>query len=257
MVTRLSKLHLLLLFGFFCLWLAFAVEPTYAQTDATEPPPTTEPECEGLYFPVNNGSTAEDGAQPERLIAPRLPDNPTQLDCGAYQFAQICMACHGDKGQGLTDEWRAAWGTEEENCWQSGCHTGANTMTGFDFPRFAPRLIGDGALQRFETAADLHNYISTRMPWHAPGTLEDKIYWQLVAFLAESNGAEVTEYLTPNTAQNVRLRPLPEPQPVPSIADEAPDESPPFPFSVFYVALGTVLVTGMGLGAMVVRKGSS
>lgn len=256
MVSRFSTLHIITLLTCLCLWLAFSVQPAYAQTEEPDPPSVTEPECEGLYFPVNNGSTVEDGAQPERLIAPRLPDNPTQLDCGAYQFAQICMACHGDKGQGLTEEWRAAWGREEENCWQSGCHTGANAMTGFDFPRFAPRLIGEGALQRFETAADLHNYISTKMPWHAPGTLEDKTYWQLVAFLAASNGYEVTDYLSLETAQNVRFRPLPQPQPVPSIAENAPDETPPFPFAVFYMALGTVLVAGAGVGVVVARKGA-
>lgn len=235
-----------------CLWWVIATPSVYAQEDSE--PTSAEPECEGLYFPVNQGATAEDGAQLERLIAPELPENPTQRDCGAYQFAQVCMACHGDKGQGLTEEWRAAWGTEEMNCWQSKCHASNHPPEGFEFPMYAPRIIGEGALGQFETAADLHNFISTKMPWHAPGSLDDKTYWQLVTFLAASNGAEVNEYLTPENASQVRLRPLPLPQPVPSITDTARDETPPFPFAIFYVALGTVLVGGTALGVFAARR---
>jgi len=244
---------LLLLIPCLCLWIAFnTTHTTYAQEG--DDPATDDLECTGLYFPVTTTGTTADGAQPERLIAPQLPDNPTQLDCGAYQFAQVCMACHGDKGQGLTEEWRTAWGTEEMDCWQSGCHGKNHPPEGFEFPTYAPRLIGDGALGRFETAADLHNYIGTKMPWHAPGTLDEKTYWQLVTFLAASNGIEVTDYLTPENAPTVRMRPLPEPQPVASITDTAPDETPLFPFSVFYVALGTVLMSGIGLGIYAVRR---
>ncbi len=256
MILKTPRFTYQLLFLTTVCWFAFllSVNPVLAQSDANPDPPLAEPECEGLYFPVNNGGTAADGAQPERLIAPKLPDNPTQRDCGAYQFAQICMACHGDIGQGLTDEWREAWGREEMDCWQSGCHASNHPPEGFEFPRFAPRVIGEGALQRFETAADLHHYISTKMPWHAPGTLDDKTYWQLVTFLAVSNGVEVNDYLTAENAQTVRLRPLPLPQPVPSITDAAPDETPTFPFSVFYGAMIGVLTSGIALGIYAIRR---
>jgi mono/diheme cytochrome c family protein len=246
---------LLLLIGLLCLWVVLTPPTTFAQEDSDlTDPTTTEPECSGLYFPITSNETPSDGAQPERLIAPPLPENPTQLDCGAYQFAQICMACHGDQGQGLTEEWRAAWGTEEMDCWQSGCHAKNHPPEGFEFPTYAPQLIGNGALGRFETAADLHNYISTKMPWHAPGTLDEKTYWQLVTFLATRNGVEVTEYLTPENAPRVRLRPLPPPQPVDSITATAPDETPIFPFAVFYVALTTVLTAGVALGVYSIRR---
>lgn len=237
-----------------CIGLTLMAPTAYAQTGEESDAPATEPECSGLYFPITSTETPADGAQLERLIAPELPENPTQLDCGAYQFAQICMACHGDKGQGLTEEWRAAWGTEEMDCWQSGCHAKNHPPEGFEFPTYAPPVIGEGALGRFTTAADLHNFISTKMPWHAPGTLDDKTYWQLVTFLATRNGAEVPGYLTAENAPSVRLRPLPPPQPVASITESAPDETPIFPIAVFYSALIAVLLVGVGAGIYAVRR---
>jgi len=37
------------------------------------------------------------------------------------------QACHGDHGQGLTEEWRSSFASDQRDCWQSGCH-------GSDFP---------------------------------------------------------------------------------------------------------------------------
>src|SRR5262245_10545474 len=46
----------------------------------------------------------------------------TQADAGAVLYYYRCMACHGDKGQGLTTEWRAQWDVEHQNCAKSTCH---------------------------------------------------------------------------------------------------------------------------------------
>ena len=54
-------------------------------------------------------------------------DNSEQLIKGSVLYWGVCMACHGDRGQGMTDEWRDAYG-EDKDCWQSGCH-------GDDHPR--------------------------------------------------------------------------------------------------------------------------
>jgi hypothetical protein len=52
-------------------------------------------------------------------LAPRpLPDDPAPADYGEQDCYQICMACHGDQGQGLTDEWREAW-DGDSYCWES------------------------------------------------------------------------------------------------------------------------------------------
>jgi hypothetical protein len=98
------------------------------------------------------------------------------------------MACHGDRGQGLTDEWRAAWNPDDQNCWQSKCHAANHPQEGFKLPRYIPPVIGQGTLARFQTAADLHAFLVAEMPWQAPGLFDEATYWQLTAFLLRANG---------------------------------------------------------------------
>jgi hypothetical protein len=98
------------------------------------------------------------------------------------------MACHGDRGQGLTEEWRSAWSPGDQNCWQSKCHAANHPPQGFELPVIIPGLIGEGTLPRFETAADLELFICERMPWYAPRTLDETTCWQLAAFLLRENG---------------------------------------------------------------------
>jgi mono/diheme cytochrome c family protein len=157
---------------------------------------------------------------------------PAQADLGAQEYYQRCMVCHGDRGQGLTDEWRGALDPADQNCWQSGCHGGKVGAGGFEFPKFAPRLIGGGALARFETAQDLFDFLKSAMPFQAPGSLSDAIYWQLTAYLLRANGFYAgSPVLSAATAAQVRLAPLPAPAPV---------RIPWWPF-----ALGCLLLTGL------------
>ena len=124
---------------------------------------------------------------PDRLAPPFMPEHPTQADLGAHTYYLYCMACHGDRGQGLTTEWRSAWSVGDQNCWQSKCHAANHPPEGFRLPTTVPPVIGKGILDRYQTAGNLHIYISTRMPWHMPGSLKDDQYWQLTAFLARAN----------------------------------------------------------------------
>ena len=143
----------------------------------------------------------------DRLAEPTLPVNPGQADLGAVDYWLVCMVCHGDRGQGLTEEWRAVTGPEEMNCWQSKCHASNHPPEGFVLPRYAPQVIGTGSLARFNTAADLHRYISEKMPWQAPGALDDERYWRLTAFLIRANNLKLgTEPLSPDNAHQVILR---------------------------------------------------
>ncbi len=147
----------------------------------------------------------------DRLAKPVLPPNPTQADKGAEVYWLTCMACHGDRGQGLTQEWREAWDPEDQNCWQSKCHAANHPPGGFVLPRYVPPIIGPNTLQRFQTVLDLYEYIKAKMPWHAPGTLSDEEYWQLAAYLARANGANVgTTPLDRRRAAALRLHPGPE-----------------------------------------------
>lgn len=142
------------------------------------------------------------------LVLPTLPPSASQADHGAEVYRLVCQACHGDRGQGLTDEWRASWAPADRNCWQSKCHAANHPPDGFDLPRAAPAIMGQGTLTKFPTAADLHAFIRTRMPWQQPGSLTDEEYWQLTAYLMRAHGLLPSDTpLTPANAASVRLAP--------------------------------------------------
>jgi len=120
-----------------------------------------------------------------------MSDPPTQVELGHYAYYLSCMVCHGDRGQGLTDEWRGVLDPEDQNCWQSKCHAANHPPEGFQHPRNAPMVIGTGALGAYQTATDLYEYLRAEMPWPFPGLLEDEEYWQLTAFLADVNEVDL------------------------------------------------------------------
>jgi len=140
--------------------------------------------CSGISAPA-----AELTPTPvDRLASPPLPNNPTQADLGAQVYYQVCMACHGDRGQGLSDEWRAVWG-EDSNCWQSGCHGPDHPPWGFSFPETCCLPVLEGTqLARFNNAQELYQYLTETMPWWNPGYLKTEEYWQLTAFLVREHG---------------------------------------------------------------------
>ena len=92
------------------------------------------------------------------------------------------MVCHGDVGQGLTDEWRESFG-EERDCWESGCH-GPDT-TSFELNRESPvpALAGAGKLARFNNAFELQTYIYENMPWWNPGSVTQNEAWAVTNYL--------------------------------------------------------------------------
>ena len=118
-----------------------------------------------------------------------MSEPPTQVELGRYAYYLSCLVCHGDQGQGL-EEWCDVLGSEERNCWQSRCHAANHPPDGFQLPHYAPPLMGPGTLARFQTAADLHEYLHTQMPWQAPGILLDEEYWQLTAFFVAARGLD-------------------------------------------------------------------
>ena len=129
------------------------------------------------------------GGISDRLAPPPISDPPTTVESGHYEYYLYCMVCHGDRGQGLTEEWRNAGDPADANCWQSRCHASNYPPGGFVLPRYAPPLIGDFALARFATIGDLHQYIQLSMPWHMPGALKDEQYRLIAIYLADANGA--------------------------------------------------------------------
>lgn len=152
--------------------------------NAAEAPTTPTPPTAMQEMPATPPERTEDSW----LVLTELPENPTQVDVGAEVYRLVCRSCHGDKGQGLTQDWIAQWSPEDQNCWQTKCHAANHPPEGFLLPHYVPPLVGSSALARFQTASDLHAYMSERMPWHAPGSLQDGEYWAVTAYLLQNNG---------------------------------------------------------------------
>ena len=166
--SRLSLLYasLLVVVGGLIAWTLATGSP--AQTPSS-PTPAASPTQEGW------------------LILPDLPATASQADVGAEIYRLVCRDCHGDRGQGLTTEWRAKWEPADQNCWQTKCHASNHPPEGFILPRYVPPLIGPGTLSKFKTTLDLYNFIRVTMPWHNPGSLQEAEYWELTAFLAREH----------------------------------------------------------------------
>ena len=124
---------------------------------------------------------------PDRLAEPTLPADPTQADRGAQVYWLSCLPCHGDQGQGLTDEFRAIYPEEEQNCWESGCHGKNPYESGFTIPRKIPAVIGEKTLAKFSNGAQLHAYIRAAMPFWKPGSLSEEDSWKVTAFVLREN----------------------------------------------------------------------
>jgi len=112
-----------------------------------------------------------------------------QVAQGRETYTLWCATCHGDRGQGLA-LWRSSWDVQDQDCTKSGCHGAKHPPDGFSMPQVPPPLIGPGSLKNFHTAAQLHLFIASSMPYQAPATLADDEYWALTAFLADQHQAD-------------------------------------------------------------------
>ena len=150
----------------------------------------------------------------DRLATPVLPASPQPRDFGQQVYYLNCMPCHGDVGQGLTDEWRAVWEEDHQDCWASGCHGGRAGDEGFPVPRTIPAVIGaPPVLGNFHTSEDLFEYLKQTHPPQRPGALSDTDYHNVTALLWEASG-----------------RPTLEPtQPASEIVQPTPEATPPAP----------------------------
>jgi quinol-cytochrome oxidoreductase complex cytochrome b subunit len=121
---------------------------------------------------------------PTRLAQPATVMPPPQADNGVQAFWSMCKSCHGDLGQGLTDEWRESYSVEYRDCWQSGCHGADHAENTFEIPASGvPAVIGAGKLARFTNARELQQYIHENMPFFPAGSLSEGQSLELTAFL--------------------------------------------------------------------------
>jgi hypothetical protein len=174
------KIYSILLDIFLSLGLAtINMQATSASSRHNLAPPSTPAPSDNLTSQPN----------PDRLAIPVLAENPTQVELGSNVYYYNCMPCHGDQGQGLTEEFRQLWDEDHQNCWGRGCHGGRRDDQGFPLPRQIPAVNHlSGALMQFPTAEDLYNFLHTSHPPQRPGALEENEYWEVTAFLLEENG---------------------------------------------------------------------
>lgn len=184
----------------------------------------------------------------ESWLTVDLPEDATQLQYGSEVYRLVCSACHAYDGTGLTDEWRATWGEEFQNCWQSKCHALSHPPDGFYFPQ-APPVVGPIIPALFETANDLYEYIYHQMPWHNPESLTEEEAWSVTAFVLILNEIDPGPFLDAESASKIRLRPA-----EPTI-EATPTEEPTPTAIVSPTATpetGTVLPTGKMTAGIVV-----
>jgi len=167
---------------------------------------------------------------------------------GAALYRQWCSTCHGDRGQGLTEAWRATWPKEKQNCWQSRCHAGNHPPDGFSFPREVPALVGQGALIKFGSAGDLYAYTRATMPYWSPTLLSDEEYQAITTFLVEANYAEqgLEPVSLPSDLAAVSLHPITE-SPEPAAVSPAQPPAWPVPLLIGLIAGFLILALAIGL----------
>jgi quinol-cytochrome oxidoreductase complex cytochrome b subunit len=136
-----------------------------------------------------------------RLAQPPTVYPPAQADTGAQAYWGMCMSCHGDKGQGLTEDWANSFPPEEKNCWDSGCHAEDAPENSFILPQTGiPALAGAGALARFSNTFELQTYIRENMPFNRAGTLTEVEAWSLTAYLLRMNDRELPDFTLDKTS---------------------------------------------------------
>jgi hypothetical protein len=144
------------------------------------------------------------------LVEPPLPPNPTELELGQNLYWHWCMTCHGDRGQGLTDEFREIWEEDHQNCWARGCHAGRPGDLGFPIPTFVPGVVVEDHLVRFSSLREFAEFLKATHPPQSPGILKDEEYHAIALFVFTMNGRTV-EADIPIPTPTSTLIPLPSP----------------------------------------------
>lgn len=127
------------------------------------------------------------------LVEPTIPANPTELELGANLYWHWCMPCHGDVGQGLTDEFRGIWEEDHQNCWDRGCHAGHNGDMGFPIPTVVPAIVLKDKLAQFPSLQALTEYLNSTHPPQHPGILETREYHAIAAYVFKMNTRPLEE----------------------------------------------------------------
>ena len=101
-----------------------------------------------------------------RLAQPPTVVPPAQADNGAQVYWGMCMACHGDQGQGLTDEWRNSFRSKNATAGNLAVTRATRLKTVLRFPKQASLHWRElGTLSRFSNSFELYRHIHQNMPF--------------------------------------------------------------------------------------------
>ncbi len=194
---------------------SFALLPAQAQSAAPTATPTYDP-----------------------FAQPPLPENPSQLEQGRYLFWRYCMPCHGDVGQGLTDDFRLLWEPSHQNCWEAGCHSGKYSYDSFPVATYVPPNVRPGLLDKY-TPDSLFEYLRATHPPEDPGLLTDEEYRAVIAILYHMNDVPLPEQdATATLAPSATSTP---PASFTSTSSETPSVEADSPFGLWPV-IGLALI---------------
>ncbi|MCJ7676315.1 MAG: hypothetical protein MUO35_01170 [Anaerolineales bacterium] len=142
-----------------------------------------------LVFLATSGAAFAGSVQrpnPAQGGDPRLE----QLQAGWETYRLWCSACHAYSGEGLTPAWISTWAPDDQNCWQSKCHSLNHPDDGFVLPHVIPAIIGPGILDHFQDGVTLFGYVTRLMPYQEPGVLSDEQYYAVLAHVLSMNGID-------------------------------------------------------------------
>ena len=209
-------LPLIALFGTY----AFQLKMPAAQQGAASPTPTYDP-----------------------FVEPPLPPNPTEFELGRNLYWHWCMPCHGDRGQGLTDQFRGLWEPEHQNCWERGCHAGRQEDTGFPIPTIVPALVSADHLSQFSSLQSLADFLKATHPPQSPGILKGEEYHAIALFVFTMNNRSPTQPL-----------PTPPPASTPTVSPVPFQEQSPISNQPSLIAASLIVLTAIILVTIIRRK---
>lgn len=142
-------------------------------------------------------ATSHLGASQDFVRDELVTDAGDQVARGAEVYDRNCAVCHGDSGLGF-GEAKLAFPADHRAC--TRCHKPSNPAVmsleqvhsmGLDHNLFSlgdpPPLRGSGALAALPSAAALYHYTRAAMPRYRPGTMTDREFLDVTAFLLYVN----------------------------------------------------------------------
>lgn len=151
-------------------------------------------------------------ATPLGATEPNLANAQQKAGPGGELFEKQCSACHGKRGEGLTNA-PSVIGSGALQMYPRDESLSSNPAMGNNPQQQAQdtsRPPGVPSRDPFRTAQDVFAYVSTQMPLPKgrAGSLTAEEYWAITSFMLLAHGSAVPEGgLTPENAASVAIAP--------------------------------------------------